>query len=345
MRTKSLYLLGLIALSAAALHSQPTNGPVYWSATMPDCSSLGETAVAITNSSGGVIGYSCYVSGTFIWLATGGGWTSTIRVAAPASAPIGVDYTFYDNNGNNLKLDTTFGGSSSRTSSDAVSFALSANQPAEVDLLGATSNAPNYGPTSTGTAYAVFYCPNATTCSDVLPQLIYLQQPTHPWLATVPIAWDSAVWTQWSAEGIDDGVTNVVSFVVYNEGTTATSFTVNIYDSTGTLVGRGTTPSIPPLPLLSNGYYGEAGTYGATLRTVINGGLPSGVFKILIDGGTEDSAVQMFQFTGPSLASMQVAYDSAPSSSAVIAGAVRRAHAKRARTVPTQKRVFGALPQ
>jgi hypothetical protein len=343
MRTKSLHLLGLIALAAAALRSQPTNGPVYWSATVPDCSSLQETAVAITNSSGGVIGYSCYVSGTFVWLATGGGWTSAIRVAAPATAPIGVDYTFYDNNGNNLTLDTK-SGSSSLTSSNEVSFALSANQPAEVDLLGATINAPNYGPTTTGTAYAVFYCPDATTCSDVLPQLIYLQQPTHPWLATVPIAWDSAVWTQWSAEGVDDGVTNVVSFVVYNEGTTVTSFTVNIYDSTGALVATGTTPSIPPLPLLSNGYYGEAGTYGATLRTVINGPLPSGVFKILIDGGTEDSAVLMLQFTGPSVSSMQVAYDSAPSSTAVVAAAVRSAHAKRARTVPTQKRVFGALP-
>ena len=97
--------------------------------------------------------------------------------------------------------------------------------------------------------------------------------------------------------------------------------------------------------MLSDGSYGEAGTYGATLRTVITGGLPSGVFKILIDGGTVGSAVQMFQFTGPSVSSMQVAYDSAPSSTAVVAAAVRQAHAKRARTVPTQKRVFGALPQ
>jgi hypothetical protein len=78
---------------------------------------------------------------------------------------------------------------------------------------------------------------------------------------------------------------------------------------------------------------------------VINGPLPSGVFKILIDGGSEDSAVMMLQFTGPSMSSMQVAYDSAPSSTAVTAAAVRQAHAKRARTVPTQKRVFSALPQ
>jgi len=345
MHTKLLQVLGLIALSAAALHSQPTNGPAYWSATMPDCSSLGTSAVQITNSSGAVIGYSCYVSGTFIWLATGDGWTSKIRVAAPASAPIGVDYTFYDNNGSNLTLDTRSSGGPSIASGNEVSFALSANQPAEVDLLGATSNAPNYVPLTTGTAYAVFYCPDATTCTDVLPQLIYLQHPTNPWLATVPLAWDSSVWTQWSAVGVDDGVTNTVSFVVYNQGTTATSFTVNVYDSKGTLVGSGRTPSIPPLPVLSNGAYGEAGTFGATLRSLIPSGVPSGVLKILIDGGAENSSVQMFQFSGPSLSSMQVAFDSAPSATAAVAAAVRSAQAKRARTVPTQRQVFGALSQ
>lgn len=345
MRTRLLHFFGLFALVAATVYGQPTNGPVYWSTTMPDCSSLSETAVAITNSTGGVIGYSCFVSGTFVWLATGGGWTSGIRVGAPASAPIGVDYTFYDNNGNNLTLDSKSSVSSSLTSSNEVSFALSENQPSEVDLLGATSTAPNYGPTTTGTAYAVFYCPDANTCNNVLPQLIYLQQPTHPWLATVPIVWDNFVWTQWSAEGVDDGASNIVSFVVYNEGTIAASFNIYVYNSAGALVATGTTPSIPPLQSLGGGNYGEGGTYAADLRTVITSGLPSGTFKILIDGGTVDSAVQMFQITGPAITSMQVAYDSAPSSTAVVAAAVRQAHASRARTAPAQKRVFSALPQ
>ena len=350
MSKKYLHLLGLIALAAVALHGQPTNGPAYWSATMPDCSSLQETAVSITNSSGTVIGYSCYVTGTFVWFAAGGGWTSKIRAGAPSTAPVGVDYTFYDNNGNNLNVDTKAGGSSVTTSSNEVSFALAANQPSETVMLGATANAPNYGPTSVGTVYAVFYCPDATTCSNVLPQLVYLQQPTHPWLATVPIAWDNATWPTWSAVGVDDGVTNVVSFVVYNQGKTATSFKVNIYNSTGALVATGTTPSVPPFALLSDGSYGEAGTYGATLRTLIPSGLPAGIFKVLIDGGTEDCSVLMLQFSGlqfaaPSMSSMQVAFDSAPSSTAAVAAAVRSAHAKRARTVPTQKPVFDALPQ
>ena len=350
MPTKPLHLLGLIALIAAALHGQPTNGPVYWSpvSSPPDCSSLQETPVAIMSGTT-TIGYSCYVSGTFIWFAAGNGWTSKIRAGAPSTAPIGVDYTFYDNNGNNLNVDTTSSSASAVSSSNEVSFALAANQPSEIVTLGATANAPSYGLLSFGTVYAVYYCPDATTCGNVLPQLVYLQQPTHPWLATVPIAWDNAVWPTWSAEGVDDGVTNVVSFVVYNEGTVATSFNVYIYNSAGTLVAIGTTPSIPPLPLLSGGSYGEAGTYGATLRTIIPSGLPAGIFKVLIDGGNEDSAVLMLQFSGlqyaaPSMSSMQIAYDSAPSSTAAVAAAARNAHAKRARTVPGQKRVFGALP-
>jgi hypothetical protein len=349
MRTKLPHLLGLIALSAVALPGQPTNGPVYWSTTVPDCSTLETLPVSITNSAGTVIGYSCYVSGTFIWLIAGGGWSVKIRAGAPATAPIGVDYTFYDNNGNNLTLDTTnsLPGGSTLTSNNEVDFALSTNQPLEVDLLGATSNAPNYAPTTTGTVYAVFYCPDATTCSDILPQLIYAQPATHPQpgLATVPISWDSSVWTQWSAEGVDDGTANnVVSFVVYNQGTTATTFNVDVFDGTGALVATGTTPLIPPLPLLSDGYYGEAGTYGADLRTpglITSGTIPTGVIKILIDGGTEDASVQMFQIAGPSLSSMQVAYDASPGSSAVMASAQRRAQAKRVRSVPLQKQVFG----
>ena len=188
MRIKSFYFLGLMALASATLHSQPTTGAVYWS-TNPqlDCSSLGETSpVAITNSSGNTIGYSCYVSGTFVWLAAGGGWGTSIRVAAPASGAIGVDYSFYDPSGNNLNLDTTFGSGSSHTSSNDVNFALYVNQPAEVDLLGATSNAPNYSSTATGTVYAVFYCPDATTCGNVLPQLLYSALPTIPWSLSVP---------------------------------------------------------------------------------------------------------------------------------------------------------------
>ena len=340
---KSLHFLVWIAVAAATLHGQSTTGAVYWSALPPDCSSLaGESPVAIANSSGMTIGYSCYVSGTFVWLAAGGEWGTSIRVAAPASAAVGVDYTFYDTNGNNLRLDTTFGGDSPRTSGNEVSFALYANQPAEVVLLGATNNAPQYGSTSTGSVYAVIYCPDATTCGSVLPQLLYSALPTMPWSLSVPISWDTELWTQWSAEGIDDGSTHRVSLVIYNEDTTATNYVVRVYDSTGSLAGIGTTPSIPPLQLLKNGSFGEGGTFGALLSDVISTGLPSGVFKVVVDGGSKYSAVEVLQFNGPSATALQVAYDSATGSSST-ATSVRGQSVKRARVDLMPKPMFGAL--
>ena len=345
MRMKSLRFLGLIAVAAATLHSQPVNGPVYWSSVTspPNCTSLaGESPVAITNSSGKTIGYSCYVSGTFVWLAAGGGWSSSIRVAAPASAPIGVDYTFYDPSGNNLKLDTTIGGGSSTTSGNDVNFALSANQPAEIGLLGATSDAPKYSSTATGSVYTVFYCPDAITCGNVVPQLLYSALPATPWALSVPISWDTELWTQWSAEGIDDSGSHRVSLVIYNEDIVATSYTVRVYDSTGALAGTGTTPSIPPLQLLTNGSLGEGGTYGALLSDVISTRLPAGVFKILVDGGSKYSAVEVLQFNGQSATALQVAYDSAPGSSSS-AASVERMNIRSARLASTLRQVFSAL--
>ena len=307
-----------------------------------------ETPVAITDASGATIGYSCYVSGTFVWYAAGGvdynpaKWGTSIRVAAPASGDIGVDYFFYDTKGNDQSLDTT--GSVTGSSSE-VAFALFANQPSVIELRGATRNAPTYGTLATGSVYATFYCPDAGTCSDVLPQLIYSALPTYPWSLSVPIAWDNAVWTQWSAQGIDDGIGGAhrVSLVIYNEDTTATSYTVRVYNSTGTLVGTGTTPSIPPLKNLGNGSYGEGGTYAALLSDIIHP-LPSGIFKVLIDGGSLYSAVEVLQVTGLSATTLQVAYDTAPASTAS-AAAVHGSNIRRSRVESTPKRVFSELPK
>jgi hypothetical protein len=340
---RTLHLFGLIALAAAALHGQPVNGPVYWSpvASPPDCTSLaGESPVAITSGTT-TLGYSCYVSGTFVWLAAGGPWGTAIRAAAPASAPIGVDYTFYDTNGNSLILDTAFDGGST-TRGHEVDFALKADQPAQVDLLGVASDAPNYGSTATGSVYAVFYCPDAITCVNVLPQLLYSALPTTPWSLSVPIAWDTALWTQWSAEGVDDGGTHRVSLAIYNEDITATSYTVRVYDSNGNLAGTGMTPSILPLQSYGDGSFGEGGTYGALLSDVIKTPLPSGVFKVLVDGGSSYSAVEVLQFNGTSATTLQVAWDSAPGSNGSVAS-IRRANGRSARMASAQREVFSAL--
>ena len=347
MPTKSLHLIGLIALAAAALHAQPTTGAVFWS-TDPnlDCSSLGESApVAIPLAAG--TGYSCYTTGTFVYLAAGGGWGTELRVAAPFSAPVGVDYSFYDTSGNPLSLDTT--GSYTQSGND-LNFALYANQPAEVELAGATSNAAaGYNLTTVGSVYVAFYCPDATTCGNVLPQLIYSNLPTHPWSLSVPIAWDTAVWTQWSAEGIDDGGGRRVSLVIYNEDTTAATYTVSVYNSSGTLIGSGTTPSIPPLQDLGGGALGEGGAYANLLANIISTPLPSGIFKVYVDGGAVYSAVEVLQFTGSSATTLQVAYDGPSTSTSVPTlrsnAAVRRSNVSRMRAESAAKAFFKTSPQ
>jgi hypothetical protein len=341
VRTNSLYLIGLIALAVAPLHAQQ-----YWVTTPPDCSSLGTTfgqAVAIKNAAGiATIGYSCSVTGTFVWLAAGGMWGTTIRVAAPASAPVGVDYTFYDKSGQNQSLDSTINNdSSSLASGNDVNFALFANQPAEVELLGLTSDAgTGYSTTAEGSVYATFYCPDATTCANVLPQLLYSALPTDPWSLSVPIAWDDSLSYEWSAEGIDDGSTNVVSFVVYNEETNAATYNIYVYDSDGNLAAQGTTPSIPGF----NSVTEQAGTYADLLSNVVSPSLPSGIFKILIDGGSSLSAVEVLQINGTSATTLQVAYDTAPNLT-TSSRPVQRQSVKRLRAASTPKTVFHGLPK
>lgn len=335
---KLLRFPSLVILAAATLTAQPTNGPVYWSATQPDCSSLGsffQSPVSITNSAGTVVGYSCRVHGTFVWLAAGGEWGTSIRLAAPASAPVGIVYGFFDTNGNSLNLDTTATGSFSVSSGNDVNFALSANQPMEVDLLGAAGDGPGYPSTATGSVHVWIYCPDATTCGNVLPQLIYSALPTTPWSLTVPITWNDSFSNQWSAVGIDDGDAHRVSVVVYNGSTATAPFNLDVYDGSGNLVATGATPALAPL----NADTGGGGTYGVLLSDIIPTPLPAGVFKVLIDGGPNLSAVEVLQVDGASATTLQVAYDSAPNSVAALAP-----HAKCSRPrAAAPKRIFAPL--
>jgi hypothetical protein len=159
--------------------------------------------------------------------------------------------------------------------------------------------------------YVVFFCPDATTCAHVQPQLLYSALPAYPWSLSVPITWDSEVSSQWSAVAIDNGSTDVVGLVVYNEDVTPTSYTVDVYDSTGTLAGSATTPTLAAF--LPNS--GEGGTYSTLLSSLISP-LPKGPFKILVDGRSALCAVEVLQINGKSATTLQVAFDSPPHSTA-----------------------------
>ncbi len=342
---KTLQLTGLIVLAAAVAYGQPTNGAQYWSAGVPDCSKLANTTAVAIHGPSGVVGYSCSVSGTFVWLAAGAGWTSKIRVAAPGSGAVGVDFAFYDNSGASQDLDFT---GFVEDSFNDVNFALFENQPAEIELLGVGGDGPFYPNLATGSVFGTFYCPDQDTCLNLQPQLIYSALPSIPWSLSVPISWDSGIWNTWSAVGVDTGNSNkIVSFVVYNEDTQAHAFTIYVYDNDGLLYDTGHTPVILPLENLGGGTFGEGGTYAALLRDLVS--LPSGPFKVLFDGGPSAvlSAVSVLQFDGPSGTSLQVAFDSSPTgatpAAAIKAAVARRAKLTQARAVSKANRVFKSV--
>jgi hypothetical protein len=128
--------------------------------------------------------------------------------------------------------------------------------------------------------------------------------------------------------------------VIYNEDTTANVYTVSVFDSTGALIGSGMTPSVPPLKNLGNGNYGQGGTYGVYLSQVVPT-LPQGVCKIVVNGGTFYSAVEVLQFDGTSATTLQVAFDSAPAST--VKNALQMSSVRRLSVLASPKLVFRPL--
>jgi hypothetical protein len=70
--------------------------------------------------------------------------------------------------------------------------------------------------------------------------------------------------------------------------------------------------------------------------------LPAGVFKVLVDGGSKYSAVEVLQFNGQSATALQVAYDSAPGFSSS-AASVERMNIRSARVASTLKQVISGM--
>jgi len=329
-------------MAAAALQGQ-----TYWSTDSSlDCTGVAGPA-AITIPGGGT-GYVCYVGGPFEWYAAGGSgtqtWKTFIRTGAPTTAPVNVDYTFYDTSGNSVSLDTTSGTSATVTSGSEVNFTLNTNQPSQINLLGLGGT--SHSTTAEGTVYALFQCPDPTTCESLAPQLFYSILPSLPWFLSVPLTYDQNAWTQWSGVGIDDGGGNRVSLAVSNDDwslTTPTQFTISVYDSNGNLAGTGMTPPINPVPVDGSGNpSGEGGTWADLLSNVVHP-LPSGPFKVLIDGGTIYSVAEMLQITGSTAAAtLQLAYDN-PSDQVSGVSAGLKANAKTARMSAVNARLAAHL--
>jgi len=295
-------------MAAATLYGlPPTDGAQWWS-TDPNltCTSMHALIYEVPLSSGGM-GFACGVTGTFLCLAAGGNWTTSIRVAGPSSGAIGVQYAFYDQEGNPVSLDTV--SNSAPASGAGFSVALGANQPSELQILGRSFDSPGHKTTQTGSVFGIFLCADPNVCATVVPQLLYSFVPAEPWSISVPIAWDttfsflqpSGISTKWSAAGIQDA-THLISFAIRNQATRATFYTVRIYDRNGSPIAVATTPVIQP-----------AGTRGFLLTDVISTALPAGILKVTIEAETRFSAL-FLQFSGNAATSLQMVSDAVPAS-------------------------------
>ena len=168
-----LVVLALCASTGFAL--PPTTGAQWWS-TDPNlsCTAYRSLIYEVPLASGGR-GYACGVTGTFVWFAAGGSLGTSIRMAAPASGAVGVQYLFFDEGGNRISLDTIAG--AAQASGNSLGLVISANQPSEVRLLGASSDGPLYQKTQTGSVFGVFLCSSSAACATVNPQLLLSDHP------------------------------------------------------------------------------------------------------------------------------------------------------------------------
>ena len=304
MRTVSFF--PWMVMAAATLSGMPPTDGVQWWSTNPslDCTSIHALIYEVPLASGGR-GFACGITGTFVWLAAGGNWTTSLRAAAPASGAIGVQYAFLDQDGSTVSLDSTSG--SSTVSGSSVSLVLSANQPSEIQLLGPSRDAPRYQATQTGSIFGIFFCSDPTICATLNPQLLYSFLPVKPWLLSVPISWESTfslfqpsgLSKRWSAVGTQDS-THLISLAVRNESVTSAFYKVRVYDRHGSMAAEGATPVIP-----------AGGVRGALLADIVGNTLSSGILKVVVEGDAA-SSVSVLQFDGDSAASLQTASDAAP---------------------------------
>ena len=182
LERKPFLLAVVVALSAGTGFAlPPTTGAQWWS-TDPNltCTAYRSLIYEVPLASGGK-GYACGITGTFVWYAAGGSWGTSIRIAAPASGAVGVQYLFFDEGGNRISLDAVAG--AAQASGNSLGLAIGANQPSEVRLLGASSDAPAYQKTQTGSVFGVFLCSTAAACATVSSS-VTIFVPVRAWMVT-----------------------------------------------------------------------------------------------------------------------------------------------------------------
>jgi hypothetical protein len=291
MAIRSFWLAGLLVLAALLANAQ-----TYWSTNANlNCGAYGDANGKPLKLDTGA--YVCYVYGTLPWYVSGGGWASSIRVSAPPSAPVAYFLSFSDENGVEATLDFLYQGDATVHTGTSASRALYANQPLEVNILGLHG-----GTAANGPVVVLAECPDATTCSQVQAQVFYSADAAHSWWLSAPVVWDLLTKYEWSSVGVDNGTTDMVTFVIYNIDTvaqTSQTYTLNVYNAAGNLYATATTRAVPLY-----------GSYADLLRNVISN-LPSGAFKLQVVGSGH-SAFEALQFHGTSATALATAPEVVP---------------------------------
>ena len=206
-------------------------------------------------------------------------------------------------------------------SGNSVGLVTTANQPFEVRLLGASSDAPQYQRTQTGSVFGLFLCSSSAACATLNPQLLYSSTSVSGWSFSVPIAWDSTfsplqpvgLSTRWSTVGINDA-THMISFAIYNQSPASTTYSVRVYGADGSMVAE----SVTPLILGSGGADGAGATRGFLLTDVVGNALPQGLLKVTVEGDGLCSAL-FLQFSGSSATSLPMSPEFIPGIAAALA--------------------------
>lgn len=298
-QSRVVFLAGVLALSAVSAMGQNWINP--GTTTSPSsCAPFKDQYAGPTSTS-----YYCYYNGTFPWFAAGEGWTTVLRIAAPASGAIEVKYDFFQQDANGaidpIQLDyLQFGETSPEQSSDAT-FDLNPNRPSELTLLGKTIDGPPpYATSATGSVSVEVRCPDKATCAAVMPQLIYSALPASPWYLSGTMSSSTSVPTQpdssvWSAVGVNDPQlrnsalpNQIISFVIFNDSGIDQQYTVSAYDKTGAPIGSKAVS-------VSSGR-----NLGRVLDNSFIPNLPAGLIKLRVQGAGTGSTclLTVLQFKG-----------------------------------------------
>jgi hypothetical protein len=291
MRNRFVSLAGVLAMSAVSATSQAWMNP--GTSTSPS------SCAPFHDQYGDGTSYYCYYQGSFPWFDAGGGWTTMLRVAAPASGTIQVTYNFFEQTSDGTiqpaSLDYTQYGQTTPGTDSQVVFVLSPNQPSELTLLGRHVEGGSLVEAK-GSVKLVIACADKATCAAVTPQLIYTYLPKNPWYLSGAMTSDISLPSQpdslvWSAVGINDPTPSDASkvqfmtFAILNESGSDQTYTVTAYDKTGALVGSKTTESV------------VAGQSVAQVLQAWMTGLPSGLLKVRVSS-SGSSIVTFLQFNG-----------------------------------------------